>query len=434
MSCGSVTRGVWHLRAGRHRPRRSRAYPSGIEDESLEAPDSTELPAEDDSLEIHPDAFMVKSGFLRAGSEPNVPPPAPDGPLWTFDEADERAHDFLRSVAGERDIANFLDDPVEHARANGLMLLFSEAVQESFRSYLARMPEPRVVAWTDLIAGGASSEAFGPLTLQEKLDEKQVDEALQVGRRQRAINLLLAVVALVGLVGGAYLLSQRFFADETRSESAFQFDLVDETPEEAARGGGPPITEPSLTTALATTVAVAAGDGPEATRITVAPFSVYPYPPGSIRASLFQYAGRGHVVFVGPEGFTDNSCLRASVVTAGLRPLDTVTYGSCGQPVGRPASVGCLGPSAVLLDLVVPPGEVTLPEGGTGFAEQVRVQLIGDDPDYEVLSLRGTIEVAATDTVAVPRFGGEIGEELTFDLGADRIGRCTITGDLPGRS
>ncbi len=377
---------------------------------------------------------MVKSGFLRAGEEANVPPPAPEGPMWTFDEADEQAHDFLRVVAGARDIPQFLDDPVEHARANGLMLLFSEAVQASFRSYLARMPEPRVAAWRDLIAGGANSEAFGPLTLQEKLDEKQVDEALQVGRRQRAINLALALVGVIVLTGGAYLLSQRLLDDEPRSEGAFQFEVVDETPEEAARGGGPPVTEPSLTTALTTTVAVATGDGPEAARITVAPFSVYPYPPGSIRASLFQYAGRAHVVFVGPEGFTDNSCLRASVVTANLRPLDTVTYGPCGQPVGRPASVGCLGPSAVLLDLVVPAGEVALPEGGSGFAEQVRVQLIADDPDYEVLTLRGTIEVGAADSVAVPRFGGEIGEELTFDLGADRVGRCTITGDLPGRS
>lgn len=221
---------------------------------------------------------------------------------------------------------------------------------------------------------------------------------------------------------------------DTRTQGAIRFDELAEEPEVAALDGGPPEAEPALTAGVSLPVAVAAGDGTEAERVTVAPFAVYPYPPGAIRASLFQFAGTGHVVFVGPEGFVDDACLRASVVTSDLRPLDTVTHGPCGQPVGRPATVGCLGETAVLLDLVVPGGEVALPEGGSGFADAVRVQLVGDDPDYEVLTLRGTIEVAGDDDVVVPRFGGEVGEEVTFDLGADRVGTCVITGDLPGRS
>jgi hypothetical protein len=363
-----------------------------------------------------------------------VPPPAGAGERWTFDEANEKAHEFLVAVAGKRDMPQFLDDPVEHARANGLMILFSEAVQASFETYLARMPEPRVEAWRDLIAGGASSEAFGPLTLQEKLDEKQVGEALKVGRRQRTVNLFMGAVVLAALVAGATLLYDRVFAEVERTQGAFQFDAFDEEPEVAALAGGPPVAAAALTTALSTTVAVATGDGPETDRITIAPFSVYPYPPGSIRASLFQFAGSGQLVIVGPAGFVDDSCLRASVVTKNLRPLDTVTYGPCVQPVGRPATVGCLGASAVLLDLVVPSGAVALPEGGSGFADQVRVQLVGDDTDYEVLSLRGTIEVGSGEAISVPRFGGEVGDELVFDLGADRVGTCTVTGDLPGRS
>jgi len=85
-----------------------------------------------------------------------------------------------------------------------------------------------------------------------------------------------------------------------------------------------------------------------------------------------------------------------------------------------------------LLDLEIPAGEVALPEGGTGFADAVRVQLVGDDAAYEVLTLRGTIAVGGKDPVVVPRFGGEIGDEVEFDLLADRVGVCTITGDLPG--
>lgn len=437
-SCGAVTDAVWQLPGWRHPPRLSGAYPLPIDEDPWDAerePDEpVTLPTEDDALEIRPDSFKVTSGFLRAGNEPNVPPPADPGDTWSFDEADERAHEFLVVVAGERTMPEYLDDPVEHARANGLMLLFSEAVMSSFETYLARMPEPRVEAWRDLIAGGASSEAFGPLTLQEQLDERQVSEALQKGRKQRIVNLAVGAVVLVALVAGGIVLWNVFLAEEARTEGAFRFDGDDEPPEVAARTGGPPIAREELTVGLSDPVAVAAGSGSESDRITAAPLSDFPYSPGSIRASLFQYAGSGHVVFVGPEGFTETACLRASVVTADLRPLDTVTAGPCAQPVGRPASVGCLGPSAILLDLEIPPGEVQLPEGGTGFAEAVRVQFIADDADYEVLTLRATIEVGGDEPVDVPRFGGEVGEELEFDLSAGRIGTCTITGDLPGGS
>lgn len=336
-------------------------------------------------------------------------------------------------MGGERTIAQFIDDPVEHARASGLLLLFSPEVQASFETYLARMPEPRAEAWRELISGGTSSDAFGPLTLQEKLHETQVDEALQAGRKQRRINLMIGALVLIVLVVAGVVISNTLLAEERRTEGAFRFDdLDDEPPEVAALTGGPPVAEPALTTALANTVAVAAGDGPEVARVTVAPFTDYPHPPGALRASLFQFAGSGHVVIVGPEGFVETSCLRASVVTSDLRPLDIVTHGPCGQPVGRPATVGCLGPSAILLDLDIPSGEVELPEGGTGFADQVRVQLVGDDPAYEVLTLRGTISVAADDGVDVPRFGGEVDQQLEFDLGEGAVGTCRITGELPG--
>jgi len=394
--------------------------------------EDVDLPPEDKDLEIRPGDFMVTSGFLRAGDEPNVPPVADPGGEWSYDEADERAHDFLIGVAGERTMPEYFDDPVDHARANGLMLLFSREVQLSFETYLARMPAPRAEAWRDLIAGGARSEAFGPLTLEEKLDEQQVVDALQKGRKQRTINFVVGIALFAAFVAGGILLWNEFGVDEGRTEGAFQFAGNDEPPEVAARTGGPPVANELLTVGVIEPVAISAGSGPEVERITVAPFVDYPFTPGSIRASLFEYAGSGHVVFVGPEGFTETACLRASVVTSDLRPLDTVTTGPCGQAVGRPASVGCLGPSAVLLDLEIPAGEVALPEGGTGFADAVRVQLVGDDAAYEVLTLRGTIAVGGKDPVVVPRFGGEIGDEVEFDLLADRVGVCTITGDLPG--
>lgn len=393
-----------------------------------ELPDQLPPPTGD---EIQPDSFASRTGFLRAGSTPLNLPRLPAGAPLSYGDADEAAHHFLAALAQGRELVAHAD-PVEHARSNGLMILYSAEAAEAFETILARMPEPRQAAWRDLIAGGASSEAFGPLTLQEHLDERQVDDALAAGRKQRIINLVVAAILVVVVGGGGFFAYGRFLTEDQRTQGALQFADTGDAPEIAAVEGGPPITEAAVTAALTDTVAVLAGDGPVENRITTAAFSDFPYPPGSMRASLFQYAGSGHIVVVGPAGFTEDACLRASVVTSDLRPLDTVTNGPCADPIGRQAVVGCVGPSAILLDLQVPEGEVELPEGGTGFADAVRIQLVADGGDrYETLTLRGTIQVDPSSGVVIPRFGGAVGDDVTFDLGADRVGTCTLTGQFP---
>jgi len=303
---------------------------------------------------------------------------------------------------------------------------------DAFAGYLARLPAPRREAWEDLLSGGASSEAFGPLTLQEQLDESKVEEALQAGRRQQTINLALmaaGATAVLALVVAAVVV---LWSDDGRTEGALRFSETEEDPEVAAVRGGEPVAEPELTAVLSTPLAVAVGAGEPQDRVVSAPNNDHRYVPGDIAASLFQFAASGHVAVVGPEGFVDDVCLRASVVTEDLRPLDTVTFGSCADPVGRTPVVGCIGPGAVLLDLRIPEGEVELPEGGSGFADAVRIQSITDDrTGYEQLSVRGEIGVAVDDDVTVPRFGGEVGETVTFDLDGERSGSCSITGDLP---
>ncbi len=388
------------------------------------------VPEDETDEDIRPDEFATTTGFLRSGTASRNLPRAEPGPPWTFDEADARAHRFLEAVAGERDVEHH-DDPLELARANALMILFGAEENEAFETLLARMPEPRMEAWRDLMTGGTSSEAFGPLTLQERLDEHQVDEALQSGRRQRSINLLLALVASIIVVAGAGTAWILLTGEEKRTRGALQFAQTDEDPAVAAVAGGRPVAEPLLTESLSVGVAVRAGEGDATSRIVTAPFSHHRHPPGALRASLFQYSVSAQVLVVGPEGFVDEVCLRASVVTSELRPLDTVWFGDCVEPVGRPATVGCVGPTAVLLALDVPQGEVPLPEGGSGFADSVRVQSITEGrEEYESLSVRGTIAVPVDSDVVIPRFGGETGAELDFDLGVDRQGSCTLTADL----
>lgn len=353
------------------------------------------------------------------------------GEVWSYEEADLRAHEFLVALAGNRDISEYVEDPVEHARVNALMLLFNDEVAAAFETYLARMPAPRAQAWLELISGGVSADVFGPLTLQEHLDERQIGTLLRAARKRRIVSALLTVAVITVLLVGGVVLWNQLTSEESRRVGGLNFGVLDDSPNEAALIGGPPLVEPSLTAVLSATVAVLAGNEPLAERLESAPENSFAYSPGALSATVFQYAGSGHVLFVGPAGFVDSSCLRASVVTADLRPLDVVTSGPCQDPVGRVPTIGCVGPTAVLMDLRVPNGTVDLPEGGSGFADAVRVQLVGNDDRFELLSIVGTIEVAADESVVVPRFGAAPGDELIFDFGAGQVASCTVTGDLP---
>jgi len=368
---------------------------------------------------------------MRAGAAQRSLPRVAAGVVWSYEESDIRAHEFLAAVAGNRDVYEYVEDPVEHARVNSLMLLFNEEVTEAFETFLARMPQPRVEAWRELISGGVSSEVFGPLTLQERVDERQIAAYLQATRNRRIISVLTAAAVAVALALVGVVAWSELVAEDDSLTGSLDFGVLGEASNEAALVGGPPLVETSLIATLSETVAVLAGDAPLAQRDIDAPPGSFPYPAGSVSATLFQYAGSGHVLFAGPSGFVDNSCLRAAVVTGDLRPLDVVATGPCVEPDGRTATVGCVGPTAVLVDLKVPTGVVELPEGGSGFADAVRVKLVGHDERFEALFIGAAIEVSAGDEVVVPRFGAAPGDELIFDFGAGRLGVCTVTGDLP---
>jgi len=367
---------------------------------------------------------------LRVETAVRVIPTAPEGPTWTTDEADREARSFLVSIAGDRSLVDG-DDAVEFARINSLTILFGVDEHASFETYLARMPPDLVDRWRDLLSGGARSEAFGPLTLQEKIDETQVIDALQSGRRQRIVNVAVFLVVLVGAVVGGVVGWNALNDQPNRTSGALRFAATPTTLPGGAVPGGVPAAESALTTGLTRDVAITLGDGPPEDRIVDAPFGDFLYPPGAITASLFSYAGLGEVVFVGPNGFPNGACLIASVATSDLRPLDTVWYGNCLDPIGRRATIRCLGADALVLEVAIPNGAVQLPEGGSGFADALRLQSISDPgTKYEVLSARGTISVAADSEVTIPAFGGAPGDNLAFDLDQGRSGSCTLT-DTP---
>lgn len=375
---------------------------------------------------------------MSSDDDPVELPRAEQGPEYGYAEADAQAHMFLAALAGGRQTEH-RDDPIEHVNHNALLMLFSHEATEAFETFLERMPGPRRHAWAELLSGGLSSEAFGPLTLAERQDERQLARAMIAARRTLVVNTILGVLVAAAVVAGGWLGYRTWFAEETRTAGAIRLadpfgpGAGDDTAEGEIPGGSP-LADPALTASISETIALLSGDGPVADRIVVPPLDALPYPPGSLKASLFEYAGDGYAAVVGPAGFAGAACLRVSVVTADLRPLDTVSHGPCedtaGETVGRVPEVACLGPTALLLGIDIPSGVVELPEGGSGFADAVRIQLVADPgTDYELLTMRGTIEVPADSETVIPRFGGASGDTVVFELGDGEsvsTGECTL--------
>jgi hypothetical protein len=386
--------------------------------------------------------FVDERGFFRAPPagaarrDPLARFTIEAGPPWERDEANAQVRRFLDLLADGRPIAEEHDDPLEYAQRNGLLLLIGPDEERTLARMAKRMPRDMAVAWKDALRGGHASDAFGPLSEPERLDEKRVEAELRSGDRGRKRNLLVGSGLVVVLVAAVAFFALRD-TDDGPDSGAITFDP---TPEETGgndRSGPAPAVVPALVARLDRPVAVTAGDAPQEERIVIdPPLEDLPQQPGAIAATLFRFNGAGQVVLVGPAGWLANACIEVSPIAPSLRAFEVAFHetapGACPDSlVGRDATVGCLSDTTIMLDLLrIPEGEVGLEEGGTASIAAVRVKVVGNDPRYEYLSVNGQIAVAAGSEVTVPTFGGAVGETVNFDLsGADGsllVGSCPL--------
>lgn len=360
------------------------------------------------------------------------------GPPFTPEEACIEVRRFLDVLADGRPIIEEHPDPLEYAQRNGLLLLIGPEEERVLARLARRMPRDMALAWRDALRGGQASDAFGPLSDAERLDEKRVEAELRKGDSHRRRNLLVGlgvlVVAVVAAVVGVVLTR----GDDDEESGAITFTPTEEPGTADAREGPAPVVDPALVTRLDRVVAVSAGEGPIESRIVLDPPAEHlPQQPGVIAATLFHYNGTGQVVLVGPAGWLENACVQVSPIAQNLRPFETAYHetapGACPDDVyGREATVGCSSDTTIMLDLRIPEGEVGLEEGGTAALSGVRIVLLGNAAGYDQISVNGQVTVAAGSEVAVPRFGAAVGESVSFDLSdpsgaAPLIGTCTIT-------
>jgi hypothetical protein len=289
----------------------------------------------------------------------------------------------------------------------------------------------------------AAVDAFAPLTEEELAAEARVESSLRAAGRRRLLTAGLGLVVLVGVVAGVRLVIDSLGEDDDEPPGGLVFDEVAGTA--AGEEPGPPIVEPLLVARLGTLVAVLAGDGAAADRVdpAVDP-ALAPVPPGTVAATLFARDGSGQVLLTGPDGWLGDACVRASVVSEGLRAFDSVWYesvpGACGGlAIGRPVTPTCLGPTSLMLPLAIPAGIVELEEGGTAAADAVRLSVAagggpapagGGPTGYEEISVRGVITVPdEVEGVRIPGFGGAAGStvEVAFGgAGAGLVATCTL--------
>ena len=354
------------------------------------------------------------------------------GSQWTEQEADKRIREFLIRLASDRELVHE-SNPVEFARKNDLLLLFGPEEEALFAKLAVRFPPETLRVWSELLGGGDSSDSFGPRSRAERQDEKAIALSIKKAFRRRTITFLI----VVGLVIFAILFFRRLadegIVDDSSQALRFASQQSESTFEGEATDFGPPVVEPSLVAFVDLLVALQEGEGSPEDRVRqVVPANILKVQPGEIIATVFGYNSGGQVALIGPDGWLSEACVRVSVTDDEFRPFDVIvfelTQGLCSEELsGRKSSPTCLGENLLIVPLYIPQGEVIHPEGGSGWAEMIRIGYEMNVPGWETLALRGTIAVGAqAGQTEIPLFSGKIGEELTISFDEMNSGSCTL--------
>ncbi len=384
-------------------------------------------PTNEDEAGDSSSLFADRQGFFRSFdvTEPIAEAfPPPDftidaGPTWSDEEANAAAHDFFTQLAGTRDVVPHTD-AFDFVVANELLLLLSDDHQVSFEQHYRRMDNPTIRRWQELLDGGRASDAFGPLSLQEQLDESQLVDDLKTRRRNRTGGIVAGLVVL-GLLAVAATV---FFNGDTEPEPDVSFTFED--PTEAGSGGAVGSPKPNISAAVVapiiSPIVVTAGVGPASDRVVAEPSdTLFGDEFDDVHFVLLAEQGQGRVALIGPNGWYDELCIVVSAVSAQLRPLDTTHFGPnaslCGvNPIGTGVDAVCTGPNVVMLALEIAQGQVELDEGGTATVDSVRARILRTDTDYEQVSRRGAIDLSVEGSAIIPAFAFSSTNSVELDV------------------
>ncbi len=394
--------------------------------------------------EVSSSVFADRHGFFRArdGAERfDVTHFSIEaGEPWSAAESNAAAKDFFVRLAGGRETVDHAD-AFDFVVANELLLLLSDDGQRAFEQHYRRMDDALIRRWQDLLDGGKASDAFGPLSLQEQLDEQQLSDTLRQQRKSRTLSIGLLTVLVLGLLaGGALLLRPN---DPAPAADAFTF----EDPTEASRGGATGSSRPTISGAvvapidLPVVVEAASEENsaePAANRVVAEPPSrLFGDEFDDLVFFLLAEEGEGRIAVLGSTDWFEGRCIVASAVASNLRPLSTshveTEEDACGaNPVGAAVEPRCTGPDVVIFPLDVPAGAVALDEGGEATVDSIRVRVFAPVEGYEQVSLRGDLDLSVDGAAVIPAFGWSSNDTVELDVpisaGTNKETTCQLLG------
>ena len=380
--------------------------------------------------------FADRHGFFRAGEGAErfdvTDFVIESGPIWSPSEANEAAKDFFARLAGGRETVDHAD-AFDFVVANELLLLLSDDGQRAFEQHYRRMEPDTILRWQDLLDGGRASDAFGPLSLQERLDEQQFAESLKQQRKGRALSAGLLGLLVLGLLAGGVALLR---SDEpaTGGES-FTFEDPTAANSGGAVGSSRPTISGAVVGAIGLPVVVEAGDAAVAERVVSDPDdALFDDAFDDLAFVLLAENGEGRVAVLGSPGWFEGRCIVASAVAANLRPLATTHIATaddaCGSnPVGEQLEPRCIGTDVLMLPVEIPVGPVVLDEGGEATVDSVRVRVLAPVDGYDQVSLRGSIDLSVEGAAVIPAFGWSSTDsvQLEVPVSPDRTQETTCT-------
>ncbi len=333
-------------------------------------------------------------------------------------------------LAGSRKVIEHVD-AFDFVVANELLLLIGDREQRAFEQHYQRMDPETVRRWQDLLDGGKASDAFGPLSLEERLDETQFAQEMDRQRRVRAVSMVGALLMVVAVAGAAFWAIDR--GAQEQAVDSFSF----EDPASANSGGAVGSPRPDISGAVVAPVdiaiVVAAGEGEPAERVEPVPDSaLFDQRFDNLHMVLLAEEGQGRVAIVGKNGWFDELCVVASSLSEQLRPLSTTHLAAnamaCGDnPIGTPVPAICTGPNVVMIPVEIPASVVDLDEGGEARVDSVRVRVLDPTDGYEQVSLRGAVDLSVEGAAIIPAFGWSTQGTVELDIPVAGIRRVKTT-------
>lgn len=259
-------------------------------------------------------------------------------------------------------------------------------------------------------------EDFAAQTDSERADE--ADVARQLSRRPRAPIVVLGLVVVAGGIAAWGVQAGWFSSPDEVLDDGVVFESVIVSPQDPRSYDGDRLgLQPSLDEAVDRGVA----SRDQLSSQLVADDAIPSLLPRGVRFTTLLWGGRLQVLVTGPTDMIEDACLIVSLVAADLRALDVASSGAGCEDIHQVTGDrrSCEAPGVTMLELWPPIARTDLLEPPEAV-ERIRVRVERTDIEpWQRVSVRGELDLRATELADLPRLGEEPGATLDARVGVN---------------